>query len=96
MAKHAPAGPAVGELPAPPTLAHGAEDIFWVSHLHAALDSQGFHCGEEEMEAWLFEDQTLSALLTFQVRCPGQRLRLGEEIIFSVAGIQFQKLTRTE
>lgn len=52
---------------APFTLAHGSDDIFWVAHLHAALDEQGFSSGDEEMEAWVFEDQTMSALLTYQV-----------------------------
>ena len=51
---------------APPTLALGADDIFWVVHLHAALDEQGYHPGDEEVEAWVFGEQTLSALLTFQ------------------------------
>ena len=54
--------------PAPPTLTHGADDIFWVAHLHAALEAHGFHSGDEEMEAWVFEDQTMSALLTYQVQ----------------------------
>ena len=56
---------------APPMLAHGADDIFWVAHLHTALDAAGYYPGEEEMEAWLFGEGTLSALLTFQVlSCP--------------------------
>lgn len=67
MHSHDVSGPAPEELPAPPTLAHGADDIFWVAHMHAALDEQGFFPGEEEMEAWVFEDQTMSALLSFQV-----------------------------
>lgn len=42
------------------------DDIFWVAHLHAALDEHGYHPGDEEVEAWVFGEQTLSALLTFQ------------------------------
>lgn len=51
----------------PPILAHGADDIFWVSKMHAALEQNGYCPGDEEAEVWLFGDQTLSALLTFQV-----------------------------
>ena len=51
---------------APPTLSSGADDIFWVAHLHAALEEHGYHPGDEEVEAWVFGEQTLSALLTFQ------------------------------
>lgn len=57
-----------------PALAHGADDIFWVNQLHTALHSKGYHPGDEEMEVWLFGEQTLSALLTFQVMLPHQYL----------------------
>ena len=45
----------------------GCDDIYWVNHLHSALSSKGYFPGDEEMESWLFGDQTQSALLTFQV-----------------------------
>ena len=51
---------------APPMLSLGADDIFWVAHLHAALEEHGYYPGDEEIEAWIFGEQTLSALLTFQ------------------------------
>ncbi|KAK9815597.1 hypothetical protein WJX72_006548 [[Myrmecia] bisecta] len=54
----------------PPSLMQGADDIFWVSQLHAALLERGFFPGEEEMEDWVFGSQTHSALLTFQA-CEG-------------------------
>lgn len=50
----------------PPVLAVGADDIFWVSQLHAGLVKEGFCAGEDEMEEWIFGDGTQSALLTFQ------------------------------
>ena len=53
---------------AAPILAPGCDDIFWMHGLHGALSGQGLHCGDEEMEAWLFGSQTQSALLTYQVR----------------------------
>ncbi len=52
---------------AAPVLVPGCDDIYWMNHLHSALSSQGYFPGDEEMEAWLFGDQTQSALLTFQV-----------------------------
>ena len=52
---------------AAPVLLPGSDDIFWMHCLHGALSSHGLHCGDEEMEAWLFGDQTQSALLTYQV-----------------------------
>jgi hypothetical protein len=54
----------------PPALAHGADDIFWMNKMHSALEQKGYSAGEEEVEMWLFGNQTLSALLTFQVRPP--------------------------
>lgn len=51
----------------PPALTTGADDIFWVNQLHRALDSKGFSPSEEDAESWYFGEQTLSALLTFQV-----------------------------
>lgn len=50
-----------------PVLVPGCDDIYWVNHLHSALSSKGYFPGDEEMESWLFGDQTQSALLTFQV-----------------------------
>jgi hypothetical protein len=50
-----------------PTLVMGADDIFWVSTLHAALNEKGYYCGEEEEEDMYFGDGTFSALVTFQV-----------------------------
>lgn len=52
---------------AAPVLVPGCDDIFWMHRLHGALSGHGLHCGDEEMEAWLFGDQTQSALLTYQV-----------------------------
>jgi hypothetical protein len=51
----------------PPVLTDGSDDIFWVNQLHTALDERGFAPGDEEVENWFFGEQTLSALLTFQV-----------------------------
>ena len=50
-----------------PVLVPGCDDIFWMHRLHGALSGHGLHCGDEEMEAWVFGDQTQSALLTYQV-----------------------------
>ena len=52
---------------AAPVLVPGCDDIYWMNHLHGALSSKGYFPGDEEMESWLFADQTQSALLTFQV-----------------------------
>lgn len=52
---------------AAPVLVPGCDDIYWMNHLHGALANQGYFPGDEEMESWLFADQTQSALLTFQV-----------------------------
>ncbi len=54
----------------PPVLVPGSDDIFWMSKLHAALATQGFHSGDEDMEDWYFGPSTQSALLTFQA-CNG-------------------------
>eukprot|EP00884_Botryococcus_braunii_P015379 jgi/Botrbrau1/2524/Bobra.0079s0015.2 len=53
-----------------PTLVMGADDIFWVSTLHSALNDRGYHCGDEEEEDMFFGDGTFSALITFQA-CAG-------------------------
>ena len=58
-----------------PVLVPGCDDIYWMNHLHGALASQGYFPGDEEMESWLFADQTQSALLTFQVPSGLQALR---------------------
>lgn len=50
-----------------PTLVMGADDVFWVSALHNALNERGYHCGDEEEEDMFFGDGTFSALITFQV-----------------------------
>ena len=57
-----------------PVLVPGCDDIFWMHRLHGALSSHGLHCGDEEMEAWVFGDQTQSALLTYQVCVQAMRL----------------------
>ena len=51
-----------------PVLVVGADDIFWVAQLHAALDQRGVYAGEEDVETWIFGNGTLIALMTFQVR----------------------------
>lgn len=58
---------------AAPVLVPGSDDIYWVNQLHSALSGKGFFPGDEEMEAWLFGDQTASALLTFQVPSSARR-----------------------
>ncbi|CAL5223600.1 g6139 [Coccomyxa viridis] len=60
-----PEAPAAGAAGAP-VLVPGCDDIYWMNHLHSALSSKGYFPGDEEMESWLFADQTQSALLTFQ------------------------------
>ena len=46
----------------------GQDDIFWVNQLQAALSLQGYHCGEEESEDFVYGPNTESALITFQAR----------------------------
>ena len=52
----------------PPTLSIGCDDIYWVHQLQSALMTEGYYCGEEEIEDFLFESGTESAVLAFQVR----------------------------
>lgn len=33
-----------------------------------ALESEGFHCGDDEAQWWMFGADTLNALKTYQVR----------------------------
>lgn len=44
--------------------------------MQAGLIKEGYYCGEDEADLWVFGDQTHSALLTFQVgypECPPRR-----------------------
>ena len=60
-AKHqVPQGP-------PPPLSLGSDDIYWVHQLQSGLMDQGYHSGEEELEDFIFELGTESAVLAFQV-----------------------------
>ena len=52
----------------PPPLRLGSDDIYWVHQLQAGLMAEGYYCGEEEMEDFIFESGTESAVLAFQVR----------------------------
>lgn len=51
----------------PPPLSLGSDDIYWVHQLQSALMGEGYYCGEEEMEDFIFESGTQSAVLAFQV-----------------------------
>ena len=51
----------------PPPLCLGSDNIYWVHQLQSGLMDQGYHCGEEEMEDFVFADGTQSAVLAFQV-----------------------------
>ena len=51
-----------------PTLAKGADDIFWVHQLHEALVASGYFPDDDEVADWLFGDHTAHALSMFQVR----------------------------
>lgn len=51
----------------PPPLSLGSDDIYWVHQLQAGLMAEGYYCGEEEMEDFIFETGTESAVLAFQV-----------------------------
>jgi hypothetical protein len=53
---------------APPTLAKGADDVFWVHQLHEALAAHGFYPDDEEAADWFFGDHTANALSMFQAR----------------------------
>ncbi len=66
-----PASAAVETVAAPPTgppplLAVGADDIFWVAKLHAALDAAGCYAPDEETEDFYFLEGTAAALVTYQ------------------------------
>ena len=52
---------------APPHVSLGSDDIYWVNQLQSGLMKQGYYCGEEEMEDFIFESGTESAVLAFQV-----------------------------
>jgi hypothetical protein len=71
----------------PPTLAKGADDVFWVHQLHEALAAHGFYPDDDEAADWFFGDHTANALSLFQARaacaaagarerrgCPARRL----------------------
>lgn len=49
-----------------PTLAKGADDIFWVHQLQDALVAEGYYPDEDEMGDWYFGDHTANALSMFQ------------------------------
>lgn len=51
----------------PPPLCLGSDNIYWVHQLQSGLMDQGYYCGEEEMEDFVFADGTQSAVLAFQV-----------------------------
>ena len=51
----------------PPPLCLGSDNIYWVHQLQSGLMDQGYYCGEEEMEDFIFADSTQSAVLAFQV-----------------------------
>lgn len=51
----------------PPPLSLGSDDIYWVHQLQSGLMNQGYHSGEEEMEDFIFESGTESAVLAYQV-----------------------------
>ena len=50
----------------PPHLSLGSDDIYWVHQLQSGLMNEGYYCGEEEMEDFIFESGTESAVLAFQ------------------------------
>jgi hypothetical protein len=37
-----------------------------------ALEAQGYHCGEDETQWWMFGEDTKNALMTFQVEWEGR------------------------
>ena len=51
----------------PPPLSLGSDDIYWVHQLQSGLMDQGYHSGEEEIEDFIFESGTESAVLAYQV-----------------------------
>jgi len=51
----------------PPPLCLGSDNIYWVHQLQSGLMDQGYYCGEEEMEDFIFAEGTQSAVLAFQV-----------------------------
>ena len=52
----------------PPPLSIGNDDIYWVHQLQSGLMAEGYYCGEEEMEDFVFGSGTESAVLSFQVK----------------------------
>ena len=52
----------------PPCLCIGSDDIYWVNQLQTSLTNQGYYCGEEETEDFVFGQDTESAVMTFQVK----------------------------
>lgn len=54
----------------PPALSLGSDDIYWVHQLQSGLMNEGYYCGEEETEDFIFESGTESAVLAFQVTIP--------------------------
>ncbi|KAL3139253.1 hypothetical protein ABBQ32_006019 [Trebouxia sp. C0010 RCD-2024] len=65
------AAPAAPESQGPPPhLSLGSDDIYWVHQLQSVLMNEGYYCGEEEMEDFIFESGTESAVLAFQA-CAG-------------------------
>ena len=51
----------------PPPLSLGSDNIYWVNQLQSGLMNQGYYSGEEEMEDFIFESGTESAVLAYQV-----------------------------
>lgn len=51
----------------PPPLCLGSDNIYWVHQLQSGLMDQGYYCGEEELEDFIFAEGTQSAVLAFQV-----------------------------
>lgn len=65
----APASNAKYQVPQgpPPPLSLGSDDIYWVNQLQSGLMKHGYYSGEEEMEDFIFESGTESAVLAYQV-----------------------------
>ena len=64
-----PAGNAKDQVPKgpPPPLSLGSDNIYWVHQLQSGLMDHGYYSGEEEMEDFIFESGTESAVLAYQV-----------------------------
>jgi len=54
----------------PPLLAAGADDVYWVSKLHAALEVACCYPPDDELEDFYFGEGTQAALLSYQA-CNG-------------------------